>query len=101
MRFSPLSWRALPARPPKELAARHVVAAIEPTSRSSHCLIQIKETIYPELVTKATTLAQEAIPMRIEKAYEDRLWPLDRQQRYPVAMERERRHDALLCTLHV
>jgi len=64
-------------------------------------LIEIKETIYPELVTKATTLAQEAIPMHVEKAHEDRLWPLDREQRYPVAMERERRHDALLCTRHI
>ena len=69
-------------------------------SRSSDLLIGIDESI-TQLVAKATTLAKEAIPMRVEKAHENWLWPLDRQQRDPVAMDREGRHDELLSTLHV
>ena len=75
----------------------HTVAAIESFERS----LDRDRRVYPQLVAKATTLAKEAIPMRVEKAHENWLWPLDRQQRDPVAMEREGRHDELLSTLHV
>ena len=74
------------------------MAAIEPFERS---LDRDRRVYITQLVAKATTLAKEAIPMRVEKAHENWLWPLDRQQRDPVAMEREGRHDELLSTLHV
>ena len=76
----------------------HTIAAIEPFERS---LDRDRRVYITQLVAKATTLAKEAIPMRVEKAHENWLWPLDRQQRDPVAMEREGRHDELLSTLHV
>ena len=67
-----LSRRALPARPPKELAVRHTIAAIEPFERS----LDRDRRVYPQLVAKATTLAKEAIPMRVEEAHENWLLPL-------------------------
>ena len=76
----------------------HTIAAIEPFERS---LDRDRRVYITQLVAKATTLAKEAIPMRVEKAHENWLWPLDRQQRDPVAMDREGRHDELLSTLHV
>ena len=79
----------------------HTMAAIEPFERS---LDRDRRVYITQLVAKATTLvtlAKEAILTRVEKAHENWLWPLDRQQRDPVAMEREGRHDELLSTLHV